>query len=45
MLSGIINQTKLLQNKEKPAFFVPREQGDMAVKCKAGVTVEGVIEP
>jgi len=45
MLSGIINQTELLRNKEKPAFFVPREQGDMTVKCKAGVTVASVIEP
>ena len=45
MLSDIINQTELLRNKEKPAFFVPRKQGDMTVKCKAGVTVAGVIEP
>lgn len=44
-MSGIINQTELLRNKEKPAFFVPREQGDMTVKCKAGVTVASVIEP
>ena len=45
MLSGTINQTELLRNKENPAFFIPMELGDMTVKCKAGVTVAGVMEP
>ena len=45
MLSGITNQTEWLQNEEKPPFVAQRERGDMAVKCKAGVTVASVIEP
>jgi len=45
MLSGIINQTEWLRNEEKPPFVAQREQGDMTVKCKAGVTVAGVMEP
>ena len=44
MLSGIINQTEWLRNEDKPPFVAHREQGDMTVKCKAGVTVAGVIE-
>lgn len=44
-MSGIINQTEWLRNEEKPPFVAQREQGDMTVKCKAGVTVASVIEP
>lgn len=46
MLSGIINRTEWLRNKEKLPFFKLRgNSGAVTIKFEAVVTVAGVIEP